>query len=124
MDKHRILVVDDSQEIAVLLKAALDRTGHFTVQVERDPLKAQALARQFTPHLILMDIMMPNLDGGEHVSRLLADAQLGNPKIIFLSAAVTKEEVAAQGGVIGGRMILSKSTSPREIVERIQQALA
>ena len=126
MEKPRILVVDDSQEIAVLLKAALDRTGRFTVQVERNPLNVLTVVRQFHPALILLDIMMPEMDGGELAGRILADPQLQPPKptIIFLTSAITKEEVAAQGGIVGGRPMLSKSTSPQEIVEHITKALA
>ena len=72
-EKKRILVVDDEPSITRLLKLNLEQTNEYVVRAENDARAAIAAAEEFKPHLILLDVMMPGLDGGELASRFEAN---------------------------------------------------
>lgn len=63
MNKRRILIVDDEPSFVRLLKLNLERTGQFTVKEEHDGTKALPVATEFRPDLILLDMVMPKIDG-------------------------------------------------------------
>ncbi|MEY2520057.1 MAG: two-component system, OmpR family, response regulator [Verrucomicrobiota bacterium] len=63
--KPCILIVDDSRDFTNAAKVALEKTGRYFVGEENDPGKAHQTARDFKPDLILLDIAMPETDGGE-----------------------------------------------------------
>ena len=104
----KILVVDDEVTITRLLKLNLEKTGAYVVREENRGAKAYAAAREFKPDLILLDVMMPDLDGGEVAAKLQADPLLKSIPIIFLTAAVKKEEVSARDGFVGGFPYIAK----------------
>jgi two-component system alkaline phosphatase synthesis response regulator PhoP len=81
----RILVVDDDKDILELLKYNLEKEG-FTVRTLDERLKAISVARNFSPDLIILDIMMPNLNGMEICSSLRALARFEKTYIFFLTA--------------------------------------
>src|SRR5258706_15639749 len=83
----KILVVDDEVTITRLLKLNLEKTGAYVVREENRGAKAYAAAREFKPDLILLDVMMPDLDGGEVAAQLQADPLMKGIPIIFLTAA-------------------------------------
>jgi len=107
MSKKRILVVDDEPSITRLLKLNLEQTGNYEVREEN--LGAQALdaAREFKPDLVLLDVMMPDMDGGDVAAGLKQDPALRKTPVVFLTAAVKKEELGAPEGKIGGRMYIA-----------------
>src|SRR5437867_391881 len=92
MDKKRILIVDDEADFNLLVKLNLEATGHYEVKSETHPERALPAARQFQPHLILLDVMMPQLNGGEVASRLRAEPGLDRIPILFLTAMVTDDK--------------------------------
>ena len=63
-EKKRILVVDDKASDSQLVKNCLEQTNDYVVREENDPQKALATAEAFQPHLILLDVRMPGMDGG------------------------------------------------------------
>jgi len=63
-EKKRILVVDDQASDTRLLKLYLERTNDYVVKEENNARAAISAAEQFQPHLILLDVMMPDMDGG------------------------------------------------------------
>ena len=107
-EKKRILVVDDRARDTRLVKLYLERTNDYEVREENDAMAALSAAEEFQPHLILLDVMMPGMDGGELAACFLANPKLKAVPIVFLTAAVTKEEVETGGGLIGGRPFLAK----------------
>jgi CheY-like chemotaxis protein len=106
--KLRILAVDDQASNTALVKAFLERTNQYVVREENNSDRAVSTAEAFQPHLILMDVMMPGLDGGDLAARFQASPKLKDVPIVFLTASVTKEEVEAGGGRIGGHSFLAK----------------
>ena len=122
-EKKRILVVDDEPSITRLLKLNLEQTNEYVVRTENDSATAVAAAEEFQPDLILLDVMMPGLDGGELASRFEANPKLKSVPIVFLTAAATKSEVYARGGKVGGHLFLAKPVELSEVVACLKQYL-
>ena len=87
----KILLVDDDQSLAQLTKTALVKKG-YEVTVARDALKAIEGAKRQKPDLILMDIMLPQVSGGEAVRELRKNPGLTNIPVVFLTALVSSGE--------------------------------
>lgn len=122
-NKHRILVVDDEPSFTRLLKLNLERTGQYAVRTENRSPDALVAAREFNPDLILLDVMMPGLDGGTLSSYFLESAKFKDVPVVFLTATVTKEEVSSHGGLIGGLPFLAKPVNIAELVTCLEQNL-
>jgi len=119
---RRILIVDNDADSTHLVKVLLERTGHYLVLEENDATKAYQSARNFRPDLILLDILMPETDGGEVAARIEADPELQNTPIIFLTALVTRAE-AKSGLNIQGHPFLAKPVSIPELINAIERHL-
>jgi len=124
MTKKRILIVDDEVGAARLLKANLEQTSQYDVQVENWPEDALATARQFKPDLVLLDIIMPRLPGGNVAAQIEADPELKGTPIVFLTAAVRRHQVEENDGVICEHPCLAKPASVPEIMRCIETHLA
>jgi len=121
VDKKKILIVDDEELFTKLVKLNLEKTGDYEVRVENKGLQGLAAAREFQPDLILLDILMPDMEGSEVASRLQDDAQTKDIPVVFLTAVVRKEEVESGCGVIGGRPFIAKPVSVNELVDCIER---
>ncbi|MBI2926724.1 MAG: response regulator transcription factor [Verrucomicrobia bacterium] len=120
MPKKKILVVDDDESITRLLMLNLHHTGHYVVHVENDGQAALSAARKFEPDLILLDVMMPGMDGGDLAATFQATPQFKDVPIIFLTAAVKHTE-ASGGRDIGGFPFLAKPVDVDELVTCIEK---
>jgi CheY-like chemotaxis protein len=123
MKQKRILVVDDEASITRLLKLNLEKTGQYLVREENAALKVVPTARDFLPDLVLLDVMMPEMDGGEVAAALRAEPKLKETKIIFLTAAVKKEELDAHSGVIGGFPYIAKPLNVKGVLAVLEEQL-
>jgi CheY-like chemotaxis protein len=121
MEKKRILLVDDEKSLTSLLKLNLEDTGNYEVRVENWPEDAIEAARQFKPHLILLDIIMPRMPGGNVAAAIDADPELKGTPIVFLTAAVRKHQVEENEGIISERPCLAKPASMDEVVAMIEK---
>jgi CheY-like chemotaxis protein len=117
---RRVLVVDDDRDTSRLIKVLLERRGGYVVAEENEPIRAHETAREFQPDVVLLDIMMPETDGGEVAARIQADPDLHGIPIIFLTALVTRAEVN-KGLKIDGHSFLAKPISIPEVIEAIEQ---
>jgi len=122
-EKKRILVVDDQVSDTRLLKIFLERTGDYEVREENDARTALSAAEQFQPHLILLDVMMPDMDGGELAACFHANPRWNAVPIVFLTAAVTKGEVQAGRGRVGGYPFLAKPVVLSEVLACLKHHL-
>ena len=122
-EKKRILVVDDQAGDTRLLKRFLEGTDEYVVREENDAVAALSAAEEFQPHLILLDVLMPDMDGGELASCLRANPKLQAVPIVFLTAKVSKEEVELCGGRIGQYPVLAKPIVLTEVAECLKQLL-
>ena len=121
-EKRRILIVDDDRDSTHLIKILLEKISHYLVLEENDAAKAHESARDFRPDLILLDIMMPQIDGGDIAAQIDADPGLQRTPIIFLTALVTKAEAKA-GLHIQGHPVLAKPIDIPELINRVEENL-
>ena len=121
-EKPRILMIDNSRDFTRAAKLGLERTGRYTVWEENDPAKAHQTAQRVKPDLILLDIAMPETDGGEVAARIESDLTLHRTPVVFLTALVTKAE-AKSGLEIQGHPFLAKPISIPELVGGIERNL-
>ena len=121
-ERPRILIIDDNRDFTHSAKLALERTGRYTVWEENKSARAHQTAQRIRPDLILLDIAMPETDGGEVAARIESDPTLHRTPVVFLTALVTKAE-ARSGLQIQGRPFLAKPISIPELVAGIEQSL-
>ena len=121
--KKKILVVDDEASMTRMLKRSLESTGKYEVRTENSGNAAVAAARAFRPDFILLDVMMPGVDGGELAARLKEEKELQNIPVVFLTAIVEKEETAPTGSDIGGCEYLAKPVKLEDLVACIEKHL-
>ena len=121
-EKRRILIVDDDRDSTHVIKILLEKIGRYLVLEEHDATKAHQSARIFRPDLILLDIVMPERDGGEIAEQIQADPELQRTPIIFLTALVTRTEVNS-GLQIQGHPFLAKPISIPELIDGIEENL-
>lgn len=122
-DKKRVLVVDDESSITRLLKLNLEKTGKYVVQTLNSSEAVLKTALEFRPDLILLDVIMPGLDGGYLASALRSHPALKTIPIVFLTAATTKQEVTARSGIIGGLPFLAKPVDLSEVLDCLERQL-
>jgi len=115
--------VDDEQSITRLLKLNLEQTEDYEVRVENTSNQALRTAHVFQPDLIVLDVLMPGMDGGELAALFQASPGLGKVPIVFLSAAATKAEVNSRHGVIGGLPFLAKPVDMPEVIACLRHHL-
>ena len=126
MPERKILVVDDEEELSGLIDKALTIEGYdvTTVTTAGD---AMDKVREIVPNLILMDIVLPDMEGSEAVRLLMDDPLTRNIPVIFLSGIVTREsdEVPTSNVRIGGRVFkaLSKPFSSKELMVEVRKAI-
>jgi DNA-binding NarL/FixJ family response regulator len=116
------LVVDDSPETLRLLTDALDGAG-MTVMVALDGASAMRIVDQITPDIVLLDAMMPGMDGFETCKRLKRDAGLNNVPIIFMTGLAETEHIV-RGLEAGGVDYVTKPIVVQEMIARIRVHLA
>ncbi|OKI53807.1 response regulator transcription factor [Micromonospora sp. CB01531] len=118
-DTARVLVVDDEPNISTLLAAAL-RLVAYDTRVAANGRAALACVEEFDPHLVVLDVMLPDLDGFEVARRLRA---AGQPvPVLFLSARDTVQD-RVTGLVVGADDYVAKPFSLEEVVLRIRAIL-
>ena len=114
---YKVLVVDDEPDIVELLQYNLDKAG-YEVKTANNGKEAIKVARSFVPHLILMDIMMPKMDGVEAGRQLREMPEIADTYIIFLTARVEEySELAAFD--VGADDYITKPIRPRALLSRI-----
>ena len=123
MNKKRILIVDDEPGITQLLRLNLEKTGNYTVRAENDAEKVLGAAIEFKPDLLMLDVMMPGMSGGELAGKLRNTRTFKTLPIVFLTAAVKQHEVDARDGVIGGFPYIAKPLNVKGVIEIIQKNL-
>ncbi len=120
--RDMVLVVDDSAETLTLLTDALDEAG-MTAMVALDGTSALRVAARLTPDLVLLDAVMPGIDGFETCRRLKAEPGLGDVPVIFMTGLSETEHIV-QGLEAGGVDYVTKPLVVEELVARIRVHLA
>ncbi len=122
MKKTRILIVDDEKDFLYFLKHNLEKTGKYEVRAINDPFTALTSLKNFKPDLAVLDIMMPEMDGGELAWRLASREETKNTPVIFLTALLNSREERAN--INTRREFISKPVTVDVLMRRIERALA
>ena len=101
----------------------LEQEGPYEVREENWGKRALSTAQEFNPDLILMDVIMPDLDGASVAEQFKGNERLRNVPVIFLTAVVSKQEAGAAAKNIGGNMFIAKPVSIKELVNSIQKTI-
>lgn len=115
----KVLIVDDEPNIVLSLEFLLRKDG-FEVFIARNGREALDLTYQEMPDLIILDIMMPEVDGYEVCQKIKTDATTSHIKVVFLSAK-SKEEDIQKGYDLGADLYLTKPFSTRSLMKRIKE---
>lgn len=118
---NRILVIEDDADSADLAHRALTITG-FQVQVESSGLEGLAVAREWQPDLVVLDVMMSDMDGFEVCRQMRADSRLAGVPVLFLTARGQVED-RMEGLRAGADDYLTKPYHPGEFVLRVRAIL-
>lgn len=118
MEKPRILVVDDEAHIVRALSYVFEREG-FEVRTSSDGLNAIETAREFNPDVILLDSMMPGLDGHSALAKLREDDRFRNTAVILLTAQSGAKDIVA-GLDLGAADYITKPFDPKEVLARVR----
>ncbi|MFM7846803.1 MAG: response regulator [Planctomycetota bacterium] len=92
-NKRKVLLVDDDQELVELLRDAFERDGRFEVRLANNGFEAGMLVREFRPDLVVLDVMLPDINGKEVCLRVRSDETLDAVKIICISGMVEHDKV-------------------------------
>jgi DNA-binding response OmpR family regulator len=119
--KRRVLIVDDEPNIVLSLEFLLRQQG-YEVSVARDGEEALAAASRLRPDLVVLDVMLPGLDGFEVCRRLRERPELGGLKILLLTAR-GRDVDRVRGLEEGADAYVSKPFSTRELMKRVAELL-
>lgn len=121
-ERAKLLLVDDDEAVIEFLNLKLG--AEFELMATGSPDGVLALARDGRPDLVLCDIDIPGMDGGDISAALFAHPETRDIPVVFLTALVTPQDLAAKGNQLGGRAAISKQSPIEEIAARIRAALA
>jgi DNA-binding response OmpR family regulator len=122
MTAKSVLIVDDEPSIVASLEFLMEQAG-YRVSVARDGMAALECVRETAPDLILLDVMLPVVNGYEVCRRLRSDPSRSAVKIVLLTAR-GRDPDSAEGVPAGADAFLSKPFAPRELVAEVRRLLA
>ncbi len=120
--KEKILIVDDEPNIVMSLEYAFKMKG-FEVFIARDGSEALEILKTAIPDVVLLDIMMPNVDGYQTLKHIKNTASLDATKVVFLTAKNKASDIE-KGIKLGADKYLIKPFSVKKIVSEILELLA
>ena len=118
MKAKRILIVDDEPNIVMSLEYAFKKKS-YDVFIARDGTEAFEIAKAESPQVVLLDIMMPKMDGYETLKKIKQVAHLKNAKVVFLSAK-SKENDIEKGMSLGAYDYVTKPFSVKKLIEKVE----
>jgi CheY-like chemotaxis protein len=122
MIRKLILLVDDDETVLEFLADTLG--ADFDLLSAQSAEQALALALERRPDLVLCDIELPGMDGGDISAALFGRSETHDIPLLFLTALASPAELASKGHQLGGRAAVSKQSPLEEIVARVHAALA
>ena len=118
----KILIADDEHKIIMTLEYTFRKAG-YEVFIARDGSEVLELLKEETPDIILLDIMMPMVDGFATLEQIRKDANLQHTKVMFLSAK-NKESDIEKGLALGADAYMTKPFSIKKVVEKMEELLS
>ena len=120
--KRKILIVDDDEELVELLVDVFDRDGRFDNKTANNGFDAGMLVKEFRPDLVVLDVMLPDINGKEVCQRVRSDSSLDNVQIICISGMVEADKVADLK-LSGANDFIQKPFVVEKLIERACELL-
>ena len=122
MDTKKILIVDDERDTLSVLEKMLVSKGYSVVTADNGN-DAVILAKSERPNLIILDILMPGMDGPEIAMRLKENSKTTDIPVMFLTCLYAKAEEAEAGHMVGSEIIFAKPYDAEELVSTIEKLI-
>ena len=113
-----LLYVDDEPDIRQIVQMALGLAPELTIHTGESGERALTLARELRPDLVLLDVMMPGLDGPATLQRMRADASLARIPVVFVTAKAMPQEVS-RFRALGAVGVIAKPFDPMRLVHQV-----
>ena len=121
MSKRRVLVVDDDVNLSRLAGMILETSGRYEVMIVNDSARALRAAVQFQPQVMLLDVDMPAVSGGDLARDAARDSRLRDVPILFLTGLVSHGEAGAAPLESGGMKFLAKPVEPSLLLAEVDR---
>jgi len=121
--KRRVLVVDDDPQIIELFSDVLERDGRFEIRTASTGYDAGLITQEFHPELIILDYMLPDVNGNVVCKTIRNNAQMAETKIVIVSGVVNQEEVNELLAA-GADEFVKKPFDIEKLIERMESLLA
>lgn len=121
MAKRKILVVDDDDAVLDFMQAKLG--ARYAIVGTTEPEQVLGLARSERPQLILCDIEMPGMDGGDISAAVYGEDDLRDIPMLFLTSLVSQQDLDLQHGQLAGRPAISKHAPIDQLIARIESLI-
>ena len=119
MAKKKILIVDDEKDLLLMLEKRLTAEGYSVLTADNGK-DAITIAKSKSPDLIILDVLMPGMDGCEVAERLKDDFRTQNIPIIFLTALLTRKEEYIKDHIIA---VFAKPFDSEELLDEIKRLM-
>ena len=116
----KILIVDDEKDILIMLEKRLTAEG-YSVITAGNGRDAVTLARTKSPDLIILDVVMPGMEGGEVAEKLKEDIRTKSIPVIFLTALLSRNEEYKENHIIAGNITFAKPIDTKELLFQIKR---
>ncbi len=121
MNKKKVLVVEDEHTSQQLIQFHLHNTGEYEVKILADGRQTLAAANEYSPDLILLDIIIPETSGIEISRELASEANLKDIPVVFITSLLTEDEVKSQDGVFYDRPCLAKPITKDKLLNCVRK---
>lgn len=119
MTKRRVLIVDDDVNLSRLAGMILESSGKYEVLIVNQSTRALAAAIQFKAEIMLLDVDMPGMSGGDLAREAAGDPRLQNIPILFLTGLLRRDETPNGPIERGGMKFLSKPVEPSQLLSSV-----
>lgn len=116
----RILYVEDEKDIQAVAKVALEMVGGFTLKICSSGQEAADAIAAFAPDLVLLDVMMPGMDGPTTMRRLREVPEAANTPMVFMTARVQPEDLEEYFGM-GALGVIAKPFDPMQLADEVRK---
>ena len=120
MEKKKVLIIDDEKEFTDLVREFLEGTGRFRVRAENAPNNGVFAVKTFKPDLILLDVVMPGMDGTDVADQIRREKVGKKIPIVFVSALFNHR----QEQMVGSEILLSKPIHLNELITCVEKNLS
>jgi len=120
---QRVCYVEDDEDIRKIVRMTLERVGKLTVEVVGDPLLAIEAMKAFKPELVMLDWMMPGMDGPTLYRRMREVPEVRDIPVVFITAKASEKELNELRS-LGAAGTISKPFSPKDLTDQLRSIWA